>query len=257
MPRLADIYKSILDVDFYLRISKGEINGFRILRIAGINNSVPAAGLVDISQIPSTNIILNPNNIQLRVVSSTANDTAGGTGIRTLEIVYLDNNFNLQEETIIMAGVTPVNTVAVNINRIWWMHALTVGSNAVADGNISLTNLAGTVTYEYIIAGENQSLSARFCIPNNKIGYILNWSSSAYAQSERIRLRATVDRLDRTLIPGVFTFQDVMALSNNALFSNFKSPLRCPSQSEIKVSSSASVAAGTVGCSFEVLLIDN
>ena len=47
----------------------------------------------------------------LQVSSGSANDTAAGTGARTVTIVGLDANYNVISETLTMNGVTPVQTV--------------------------------------------------------------------------------------------------------------------------------------------------
>lgn len=260
MTKLKDIYKGEYGTDFYLRIAKKEMSGFMSYNVFGYKQGISATVLDDISQIPSTIVIPTPNGIQLRAVSSSANDISiTGTGIRALDLHFLDTNYDVQSEIIIMNGLTPVNTVAANIQRVLWMHALTVGSaGGVAAGNISLTNTAGTVTYEYITAGGNRSLSSHFTIPDGKIGFILEWQASAVKQDMSVRLRATAHFHDNpTLLPGVFIFHDLMVLKDGSLYVPKKIPLIFPARCDIKVSAVAGTANGDCGVGYSILLIDD
>lgn len=259
MTKLKDLYKGEYGTDFYLRIAKGEIAGFIHYNIFGYKQGISTTVLDDISQIPSTTVIPTPNGIQLRAVSSSANDVAvTGSGIRTLELYYLDTSYDMQNEIITMNGITPVNTVATNIQRVFWIHAYTIGSGGVAAGNISLTNITGTVTYEYITAGGNRSLSSHFTIPDGKTGFILGWQGSSVKQDMSIRLRATVHFHNRALLlPGVFIFHDVMVLKDSSLHIPLKPPMSFPARCDIKVSSIAGTANGDCEAGYSILLIDD
>lgn len=259
MTRLKDIYKGEYGTDFYLRIAKGEMSGFKNYNIFGYKQGISTTVLDDVSQIPATTVIPTPDGIQLRAVSSSANDIAvTGSGIRTLELYFLDTNYNMQSETITMNGLTPVNTVATNIQRVLWIHTYTAGAGGVAAGNISLTNIAGTVTYEYIVAGGNRSLSSHFTVPDGKTGFILGWQSSSVKQDMSIRLRATVHFHNRTLLlPGVFIFHNVMTLKDSSLYDPMKPPLSFPAHCDIKVSALAGTANGDCEAGFSILLVDN
>ena len=78
---------------------------------------------------------------QRSVASSSASDSAAGTGTRTIRITYYDNSMNgPYYEDITMNGTTPVNTVATNIRFIECICSMTVGSNGGNVGTITLFN---------------------------------------------------------------------------------------------------------------------
>lgn len=247
----------VYPADYYLQVAQGQIHGAKQYVISGYKVGVSTTVLDDLSQISGTTTLPNPNGIQLAVSSSSASDTLAGTGIRRVTIYYLDTDYKEKTEGVTLNGTTPVNTSATNIQRVQWMHALEVGSNNVAVGNISLKNTAGTTTYEVIATGGNMSLTAHFTIPANKTGYILGWNASGVTKALTIRLRATVRKYDRKLIPGVFIFQDVVILNNSTgPYIRFPSPLACPAKTDIKVSALADVSGGDAITSFTVLLQD-
>lgn len=109
------------------------------------------------------------SGVQMSVVSTSANDAAAGSGIRTMDIHYLDANLASQVETVTLNGTTPVLTVATNIRFIQCVHGLTfggTGSAAVADGTITVSN--GGNNYSQISAGDMRCSSSVRMVPAGK-----------------------------------------------------------------------------------------
>ena len=250
--------------DILIEVARGNVPGMKMFSIVGKKNSISSSVLDDITGIPSTTVRPNPGGIQLELVSSSNEDSGAGgvnpagTGIRSIDIHYLDNAGAEQSETVVIDGTTPVNTLAENIDFVQWIHAKTAGSAGVAVGNISLRNTAGSVTYEYVKLGGNQSLSAAFKVPTGKKGYVLGWQASGITKIIDIRLRATVERYDRTLIAGVFLFQDILILSDDSSgWIPFDVPKQMPAGAIIKLSAISSAAGGDAAGQFDILLIDD
>lgn len=245
--------------DFYLEISRGNVTGMKLYSIPGRSDSVSTIALEDISQVPATTILPNPGGVQLELVSSSGNDTAAGSGVQSVDIHYLDSAGVEQEETIIMAGAVPVLTVGTDLDVIQWIHTRTIGTvGGVAAGNISLRDVGGGTVYEYIAAGGNQSLTCRYTVPAAKTGFVLGWEASGITKRIDFRLRATVERFDRTLTPDVFLFQDAVVLQDSPSgWRPFKTPPLIPASGVAKVSAVSAAAGGDAGASFDILLIDN
>ena len=104
--------------------------------------------------------------VQISVVSTSANDSAAGTGIRTLDIHYLDANLAPQVETVTMNGVTPVLTVATNIRFVQCMHMATWGAGEAAAGDITASNSGNT--HSYITTGGVRCTSSVRMVPAGK-----------------------------------------------------------------------------------------
>jgi hypothetical protein len=245
-------------VDWGVEVARGNTAGMRVFTIPGRKNSISTTVLDDITQVPATTVLPDPGGIQMEVVSSSANDAAAGTGAQSVDIHYLDSVGVEQEETVTMDGLTPVNTVGLDFDKIQWMHTKTVGANVngVAVGNISLRDTTGATTYEYIGAGGNQSLSCRYHVPTGYTGFILGWDASGITKEVDLRLRATVERFDRTLVPGVFLFQDAIVLNDaTSGWQPFKVPPLIPAGATVKISGISAAAGGDAGASFDVLLI--
>jgi len=253
---VATDYAGLLSGDMKLEASRGNIAGHRVYYIPGHKIGIDAAALDDITETGNL-VIPNPAGVGLEIVSSSPNDAAGGTGIQSLEIHYLDDSGVEQFEVKTLDGTTPVLTTALNFTAIQYMHTKTVGSGGVAAGTITLRNIGGAGSdFEVISAGGNQSLSARFTIPAAHKGYIIGWRNEAIGKKMDFRLRATVDRFARTLLPGVFLFQDVTINEKRpGPWIKLDPPLECPALSAVKVSALADSAGGEGSCMFAIVLI--
>lgn len=116
------------------------------------------------------------NNAQRSIVSTNANDTAAGTGARTVKITYFDaTGAGPFTETITLNGTTAVNTVGTNIALIERMDVMTVGSGGGNAGTINLQTLinGGGTTIGSIAAGDNQTNWAHHYVPTGKTAYVI------------------------------------------------------------------------------------
>lgn len=111
-------------------------------------------------------------NAKRSIASSSANDTAAGTGARTVTITYLDSTgAGPFTETLTLNGVSYVNTVATNICYIEHVMVVTAGSTGSNVGVLTLkaATAGGGATIGTINATDNQTLWAHHYIPTGKI----------------------------------------------------------------------------------------
>lgn len=177
--------------------------------------------------------------IQMAIVSSSASDGAAGIGARTVDIYYLDHLYREQSETLTLQGLTPVNTAATNILRVQDIHVMTVGSNGVSVGNLSLRDIAGVTTYGYIGANGNAARQAIFTVPAGKTLYMTEWTvgagSSAGNRLGEFTLRATTTH-DDELTAGVFHFKATAIVQDGSLTMPFCVPIKCVATTDVKIS---------------------
>jgi hypothetical protein len=190
---------------------------------------------------------------QMTVVSSDANDTSGGTGVRTIIIEYIDGNGEAQTESKTMNGTVGVNTTATNIAFVNHMYATSVGSNGVSEGNIDIHKLGDAATvYNRIGLGGNKDLGIHIRVPANKTYFITEWHCAvAGNKPTAMRLRST--DWDNILYNGndpVFIFKDTAYIAEGNFDRDFDPPIRIPGGSTIKVSAWATQAGGFASASF-------
>jgi hypothetical protein len=110
-------------------------------------------------------------NAQRSIASASANDTAAGTGARTVKITYFDQTgAGPFTETITLNGVTFVNTVATDICFIEQIDVLTAGSTGSNVGIITLRAAAagGGAVIGTIAATNNQTFWTHHYVATGK-----------------------------------------------------------------------------------------
>lgn len=122
------------------------------------------------------------NNAQRSIKSSSANDTAAGTGARTVRITYFDAAMaGPFVETITMNGVTGVNTVSTTMAFIEKIEVATVGSGGGNAGTLTLTTTTGGAgsTIGTVMAGDNRTFWTHHYVPVGKTCYVYTYRGSA------------------------------------------------------------------------------
>jgi hypothetical protein len=164
-------------------VAQGFIEGRHIVNKYGRNTDVDAAEDIWGGGGLYTGFPLGAGTT-FTTVSTSANDTAAGTGVRTWRWFYLDDDLNAFDSAgeflyfdVTMAGLTPVVST-VSGRRIWRGFALTDGSAGVSAGAISVyaTGAASTI-FAVAPLGKNQTALSNFTIPTGYTGYILSYSA--------------------------------------------------------------------------------
>ncbi len=192
---------------------------------------------------------------QMTVVSEDAADNATGTGVRTLNLHYIDAAGDEKVELVTLNGTTGVDTVATDIRFINDMHTVSKGSNGVAEGHIKIykTGSVGLV-YNMIAEGGNQSLVPHRMVPAGYKLVLKRWSCSE-AQGKRVAFRIRSTDQHGVLYEGVFCFKDTQYL-NRTTSGDIKLYDTIPALSIIKVSAWSTAAGGEGSCSWAGELVE-
>ncbi len=192
---------------------------------------------------------------QMYVVSSSANDTSAGSGVRTIQVNYLDATGNEQTTTVIMNGTTGVRIDPTNARFINDMYTLTVGSNGVAAGDITIYKTGETSTiYNMIALGGNKPLVPHRMVPYGKQLRLVAWHGGCAAADEvSIRIRST--DMNGVLIPGVFCFKG-SAFLYRGVTGQLDLGMTVPALSIVKVSAWPVTSGGEFSCGWTGDLTD-
>lgn len=155
--------------------------------------------------------------IQMQVVSTSAADTAAGTGARSVRIYYLDTNYVAHDEVVVMNGTAPVLTAATNILRVNKMHVYTIGSGGVTAGNISLQAIGGAVTYSYMTVGRNLARQAVYTVPEGYKLRIEQWQLSSGSTGNHFCQHTLAATSDDGLLSTVLLPKDEQGSQNGGL----------------------------------------
>jgi len=112
----------------------------------------------------------------LIITSTSGNDTsvgAGGTGARSIQIIGIDGNRNIQTQTIPLEGLSSVVTTTtwLGINRI---EVISSGSGQVNAGDIVALATVGGVPLGHIPAGVGVTQQGIFHVPANYT-FVATW----------------------------------------------------------------------------------
>lgn len=201
-------------VSYETAVSRGHVSGAQLLDIYG--ERVATGAETNILWPDGAYALPPAAGVRPSVVSTSANDAAAGTGIRTVEVHYLDANLIRRLETVTLNGTTPVLMVATNVRFIECMHMLTYGSGKSAAGII--TAYVGAQVYSQISAGAVRCSSSVRMTPAGKRSVITGIyggsASGAAAASVRFYIVSTNFgghdySADSVFFPiGAATFQD-------------------------------------------------
>jgi hypothetical protein len=198
-----DVYGEIIGNAY----TTANVDGFDVWRGGELT---PAPSIANIQRIP----LPASAGEQMEIVSESGSNSAAGTGIRTLRIVYLDPAGNELFEDITLNGTTPVTSTATDIAFVQNLFALTVGTNGSATGHIKVRRVGTTnLVFNMIAAGDNSSGISQYKVPAGKTLVLKSWNASeAFSRRVTYRVRSTDE--SGILVPDVFISKGSVALDN-------------------------------------------
>jgi hypothetical protein len=241
---------------FELQVSRGQIAGHKTALVSGVSSSVGTSFSTVWSQ---NNIYSYPSSATvLGISSSSANDTAAGTGARTVSIYGLDGNYNEINETVTLNGQTAVNTVNSYL-RVFHLAVLTAGSGGAASGTIYAGT--GTVTSGVpanIYGTYTTGTGATACIWTVPAGYtaFLNTYSSGYG-STTANAYGSVSVCVRPYGSVFDTILQGRTSNGTALVVSYPYPLAIPEKSDIEIRALSSTAGASITAEFQIIYILN
>jgi hypothetical protein len=173
--------------------------------------------------------------IQMKVSSSSTDDTGSGTGAQTVFVYGLDADYNEITEVVTLDGQTEVLTAQsfLRVNRAF---VVTAGTGATAAGTIYVGT--GVVTagvpatvYAVISLGENQTTMAVWTVPAKHTLYVHRGFFSASSNNvAQYVLGKFVFRPQG----GVFRNAADLTVNSNAIGYDFEIPLALPEKTDIE-----------------------
>jgi hypothetical protein len=213
--------------NFYPDKARGFVFGKR----TGIDNTS-----VDLWEGPTDTYVFPTAPMQMKLTSTSDGDSAAGTGVQAVHIEYLDANYKPASVEFDTGGIAGVLTLPEDILRINGFHATRVGANGRAVGALSLTNVAGTVTYGFVNVGENTARQAIYTVPDGFWGYVNHWQQSSGSTGSHF-CQMTLDATTHLgeLYPGVFLLQDEAGSQNGGSPINFPIAIPIPPRADVKI----------------------
>lgn len=243
--------------DFNLQVARGQIQGHKTLFKFGNNEDIN--GSLETIWSYGGLYVYPTVATQMKVSSTSANDTSGGTGARTIVVSGLNATYDEVSETVVLNGQTAVLTTNTFI-RVFRSFVVLAGSGATAAGTIYIGT--GTVTagvpatvYAQIVLGENQTLMALWTVP---AGYTLYISRGTFSAASNNAAQYILSKFMIRPFNGVFRNVADVTVNSSVISYDFEVPLAIPEKSDIEARGIA--LAGTnfyTTASFEGIYIKN
>ena len=243
---------------FELQVSRGQIQGHRNVTVFGFNPDVDTS---QVSVWPLPSLITFPAAaLQMTVSSTSANDTAAGTGARTVVVQGLDAKYNEVTETVTLNGQTPV-TMSASLLRVNYAYVATAGSGDSAAGDIYIgtgTVTAGVpaTTYDIIKFDYNVTTTGSYTVPAGYTAYV----SQGLFSAGQTTGASPVQGQGRLLTRGTNNIRMTAALTslNNGVANYvFEYPLAVPEKTTIEATAVGSSTNNSVSSMFIILLVKN
>lgn len=254
---LSSISRFGLTEPFDLQVARGQITGHKTLFKFGNNSDIN--GALETIWSAGGLYVYPTSAIQMKVSSSSTDDTALGTGARTVVVAGLDANYNEISETVTLTGQTAVLTTNTFI-RVFRAFVVTAGSGGTAAGIIYIGD--GIVTagvpatvYAEIPLGDNQTLMAIWTVP---AGYTLFVYRGTFSAASNNAAQYILGKFMFRPFGGVFRNAADVTANSNVIPYDFELPLAIPEKSDIEARAIA--LAGTnfyTTASFEGIYIKN
>ena len=241
---------------FELQVARGQIPGHKLKFKFGHNAAV---GDTEETIWAEGGLYVYPTSAtQMTVSSSSADDTAAGTGARTINIEGLDADYNEISEDIILNGQTPVTTVNsyLRINRGISLTAGSGGKNAgiirVGTGTVT-SGVPANVFLSIDGDGDNQTLMCIWTVPAGYTAFLVQTNvSTGNASNTPALLRTTVTARPQG---GVFNTKERITLKDGNQLQGYNFPLRFTEKTDLEVRAQSTSANVTFDCSASIEFI--
>ena len=195
----------------------------------------------------------------LSVTSSSVNDSASGSGARTVEIQGCNDAGEVILETV------EVGSASTQLfKRVFRVKVATSGASGVNEGIIDITSVASTTVVAQIgvdgtgshAAGRGQTFMALYTIPAGKTGYITQWTVGCGKQNTDAIATLMIRDPDAPG-NGAWNARDIITVSATTYAKNYNIPIKVNAGDDIEVRAYSSVNNSLVSSTFCVILIDD
>ena len=239
-------------LDYSISISSGNLTGVDYIEKFGMNIDVDSNKETIWDGGGLYNYLLSPETVA--VTSTSGNDSATGTGARTVEVQGLNENYELITETLTVGGAPGVQTFI----RVFRVRVLTAGSVRVNVGTLSITTTGtSTVLAQIVIqggSGTGQTFMSLYTVPAGKTAYLTQWSVGAGKQNTDAVCFLMCRPLDGDT---AFNAKDMVAVSATTFAKNYVIPLMFAEKTDIEIRGYSTTNNSVVTSSFNLILIDN
>lgn len=251
---------------FLQSVAFGRIPGHEIIHKFGSNVAVSTT----LSVVASGGIYQTPTApVTLYATSTSANDSAAGSGAQQIIVEYLDTSWNRQVGTIEMNGLSQSTSSISGVMRVFRAKVARSGSYANAttpsqQGTITIHENGGSPVYATLPElssgfGSGQSLIAVYTVPANHTAFVLKFIVSAASNQTTDVYFFSRSNADDVTAPygGVMRAANVYSGLNSTVGLEHLTWEQYPEKTDMGFMAKVSSGNGSCSAEFEFMLINN
>lgn len=243
--------------EFFLQVARGQIGGHRVVLRSGLNRDIDTG--TDESLWDQGGLyVFPPSASAMTVSSSSANDTAAGTGARTVLVTGLNASYVEQQEIITLNGQSAVTTVNSYL-RVFSATVLTAGSGETNAGDVytgtgTVTAGVPAVVYLKIPAGFGATQAAQYTVPAGYTAYLVDIIGSCIASSTNQHTLLSIRARPQG---GVFVRGGHLVVSGAVAYLGSVIPRSFPEKTDIDAIATTTDTNVTAAATLRYLLVQN
>jgi len=182
LEKIANEIKQRIPNQYVASFNDPNDDSYKVINFTAYNNDVNTGTFMDINT-SGNNFDYDTAGSVLSIVSDSAQDAPGGSGLSSLFLDGLDTDYNQITEVVVTSGITAVVTSNTFL-RLNYCFPLSSGSNNKATGNIDITG--DGFSWGKFIIGETNAHLGRYTVPAGKsfVGTVAAWHSDKTGEYE-------------------------------------------------------------------------
>jgi hypothetical protein len=182
----------------------------------------------------------------LQVRSTDADDTAAGTGARTVRLYGQTTGFVETTDDVILNGTTSVET-SVAFLRIYRVSVLTAGSSEINEGAINVYDNADTALLAQVAVGQGQSQMAFWTVPAGKTAFVKQVFAGEGANK---RVNVSLYARDNTITDAAWQLKLEIEVNLAHFEQSFFIPLKFTEKTDLRLMAVSGITGGDVKAGF-------
>ena len=249
-------YPQAPSVPYNLLVSQGKVPGVRNITVFGYN---PDVDQTEITVWPLASILPSPPSATVMTVSSTsANDTAAGTGARTILLTGLDSTHTEITESVTLNGTTAVTTTKsflhLNEGIVTSAGSTNSAAGSIYIGTGAITAGVPAIIYNVIKFDYNNFVTGSYTIPAGYTAYLSQgmFTTGQDTGSTSVRGRLliiTADKIVHTIA--------VTTVNNGIADYTFEYPVAIAEKTTVEARAVGSANNNSVSSMFILALVKN
>jgi hypothetical protein len=147
--------------------------------LLGVSTGV-TTGYSQIWSLTTTNYTQLLAGVAMEIISNSANDTAAGTGARTVRVTGVDGNYLPFSEVLTLNGLAAVPLVNTSVIGINFIEVLTAGSGGTNAGRVDVRTVSGSTVKAAVRSAAD--------VPGMSHDFIYTVPAGRYAKIKKINV---------------------------------------------------------------------